>query len=67
MALPANPVDMAPFAGCAGDGAYTLFDGSVPAGDYELYLACDRNRNGHLDCALGGLDGPFDHLIVHVR
>lgn len=60
--LPANLADITPFTTSSpADGTHTLFTGSVPVGDYELYLGCDFVKNGHLDYTGGtSINGVYD-------
>jgi hypothetical protein len=66
--LPANLETVTPFTTTGpADGTYTLFSGSVPVGDYELYYGCDYIKNGHLDISFGAPNAAYDHILVHVR
>ena len=67
--LPANLAQIGPFS-ISGpfDGQYTLFQGSVPPGVYELYLGCDFVANGRLDIDLAlRINGVYDYLFVTVQ
>ena len=49
------------------DGTYLLFNGTAPAGTYELYLGCDFVNNGTLNIDAGGnVNGVYDHRVVTV-
>ena len=51
------------------NGTHTLFNGPLPPGTYDLYLACDLFVNGHLDVTFPPLclSGAFDHLLMTVQ
>jgi hypothetical protein len=69
ISLPVNFINITPFSAIGpADGAYTLFNGNLPPGDYDLYIACDFIANGHLDYTGGiSLNGAFDYVLVHVN
>jgi concanavalin A-like lectin/glucanase superfamily protein len=51
------------------NGPHTLFNGPLPPGTYDLYLACDLFVNGHLDVTFPPLclSGAFDRLPLTVQ
>jgi len=56
--LPADLAAITPWmANGPYDGSHILFEGTVPPGDYQLYIGCDLVPNGHLDVPIDGIYG----------